>query len=231
MILDADVSRPRWPALLVSGLVSSGLMLMACSERSPSPRPTATPTTTPSPLPSLTTASLAALGDSYMAGEGAPASYYEKGTNSVGRNECRRASYAYPRLIAAARHEEVLALACSGARTEHILADGQHKTSPATVYGGRPQVEVLGANNGTKSVLVQVGGNDAGFAKIAGTCVNPLASCVSRGNVGRWMTNLDEQVLGKLERVYVRVRPHRRRRSTRSATPSHSRRAIADRPS
>lgn len=135
----------------------------------------------------------AAIGDSYMSGEGAQ-QYYD-GTNVIDENECRRAPTAYAPLLAATEWptgeeqipEKVVFLACSGAVAHQLWGvaqtddpvDGPPQLQDDGTYrAGQPQLVQLSnqlARLGTapEFVLVSIGGNDSGFGKIAQACVLP----------------------------------------------------------
>ena len=121
---------------------------------------------------------LVALGDSYTSGEGA-GTYYA-GTDDAGANECRRSPSAYaPRLVFEEHRFERLAfLACSAARTYHVVAsadaDGQSQVQPGEAGTQIDQLAALTRRSGNPSlVVVGIGGNDAGFGTIAEICVAP----------------------------------------------------------
>jgi lysophospholipase L1-like esterase len=123
---------------------------------------------------------MAALGDSFISGEGAQRFY--TGTNRRARNECRRAPTAYPVLLATLHRSgttpgAVLFLACSGARAEDLWRRAQFEDDPA---GGPPRSQLdrlvgLVDSQGLDLdlVLVSIGGNDAAFGLIARTCFAP----------------------------------------------------------
>lgn len=87
-----------------------------------------------------------ALGDSHPAGIGAGG--YVQDSRGCLRSE--KMTYAHH--IASERQGTLINAACSGATTEEIA----------------PQMAFL--NGGTDLVTVQVGGNDAGFSSVLGTC-------------------------------------------------------------
>jgi len=135
----------------------------------------------------------AAIGDSYMSGEGAQR-YYD-GTNVVDENECRRAPTAYSPLLAATEWEQgddvipekVVFLACSGAVADQLWhvaqaddpVDGPPQLQDDGTYQpGQPQLlqlsnQITRLGAAPKFVLVSIGGNDAGFGKIAQACILP----------------------------------------------------------
>ncbi|HWL36625.1 MAG TPA: PxKF domain-containing protein [Frankiaceae bacterium] len=111
-----------------------------------------------------------AMGDSFASGEGAlHESNYEAGTNQdAGGNGCRRATTAYPYLVAAEPTVpgQLQFVACSGARTWHMY-DAQH--------GGDnpqpPQFDMAELGTDVELVTVSIGGNDAGFSDILKECI------------------------------------------------------------
>jgi lysophospholipase L1-like esterase len=98
-----------------------------------------------------------ALGDSYASGEGLSPFEADSG-------ECHRSPSAYPRLVAAGVGGPQLSfLACTGATVSDVLGAGQ-----------------LGAMDPKADlVTVTVGGNDAGFVPVVGSCVIEVAPCSS----------------------------------------------------
>jgi lysophospholipase L1-like esterase len=123
---------------------------------------------------------LVALGDSYMSGEGAGA-YYE-GTDEASGDQCRRAPSAYAARLVFDQHrfQHLVFLACSGARTYHVIAKAD-ATGGTASQPGEPgtQVDQLVSTlkthpaTGPDLVLVGIGGNDAGFATIGEICLAP----------------------------------------------------------
>ena len=101
-----------------------------------------------------------ALGDSYMAGIGA-GDYWE-------RDGCRRSANSYAALWAGQSAGTLTDLSCPGARVDDVA-----KRLPLVP----PDADVL---------LVQVGGNDVGFAAVAGACViGGTSSCVGAADRAR----------------------------------------------
>ena len=140
---------------------------------------------------------LAALGDSYMSGEGARRFF--EGTNDAGVNECRRSPTAYAHLVVLAGAAEHLAFyACSGAVASHLHRRG--KWEPTQLAQLRSLLDRSGAD--LDLVLVSIGGNDAGFATIGMACLAP-GSCVERGQA--WLTRLEE-VGRRLRSAYAEIR-------------------------
>ena len=162
-----------------------------------------------------------ALGDSYISGEGAD--NYLPGTDETGepgRNLCHRAATAYPHLAARSLGVSLTFVACSGAKTEDVTGvsaggeevGGQYPDAPSDVFGARPQVDVLAeAAAGDEErrpdlVLIGIGGNDAGFAKLGVACGSPVGNCGSPKSADRWLGGLDAVVHPALTRTYARVR-------------------------
>jgi lysophospholipase L1-like esterase len=117
----------------------------------------------------------AALGDSYMSGEGAD-EYYE-GTNAPGQSTCRRAPTAYPPLLGLERGvtvpDHLIFRACSGADIRDVVAPAGTAESQVTQL--RDKLDEIGApDNRIAFVLVSMGGNDALFGTIGRTCLLPI---------------------------------------------------------
>ncbi|MGH9211907.1 MAG: SGNH/GDSL hydrolase family protein [Acidimicrobiales bacterium] len=125
---------------------------------------------------------IAALGDSYISGEGAEAFY--EGTNTKGDNECRRAPTAYPVTLLEEEHTAIperlhlVFLACSGATSDGVRS----QLGAFEDLGQQTDFDV-------EFVLVSVGGNDAGFGSIVQTCLLP-GDCSELGPA--WIDNLDD---------------------------------------
>ncbi|MFG2352146.1 SGNH/GDSL hydrolase family protein [Streptomyces sp. NPDC048521] len=106
--------------------------------------------------------SYVALGDSYTSGPGIPRQVDA---------DCGRSDHNYPSLVAAARQVTGFTdVSCGGATTAQMWqAQGTHA----------PQLDAL--RRDTDLVTLQIGGNDAGFGSIIGTCAR-LASQDPAGN-------------------------------------------------
>jgi hypothetical protein len=149
---------------------------------------------------------LVVLGDSYISGEGAK-QFYE-GTNVRGANECRRAPSAYgpllvgPDFVDRTGMDSLIFLACSGAATADLDDRPQHPGEPLGAPArlrddgrwrtGATQLEQLDdrlrlALPARGLVLLSIGGNDAGFGTIAGSCVS-LGNCAEV--VDAWVTDV-----------------------------------------
>jgi lysophospholipase L1-like esterase len=135
------------------------------------------------PVPALDDGSarvLVAMGDSYMSGEGADT--YFAGTDDAQGDECRRSPTSYPVVTASAGSPftQLVFLACSGARTYHVIArsdDPGHARSQK----GEPDTQTSQLASLMRQhpafrpslVVLSIGGNDAGFGTIAETCLAP----------------------------------------------------------
>lgn len=154
---------------------------------------------------------IVALGDSYISGEGAPR--FLRGTDSPGRNECRRAPTAYPHLAARELRAALTFAACSGARTVDVTGvdasgatvPGQQPNSADGIFGAQPQVAELAAVKDPGAVLLSIGGNDAGFAQIGVGCASPTERDCRR-SADAWIRRLDRDVYPALVRTYKAVR-------------------------
>lgn len=177
--------------LTIAGLV---VAILAIS------RPASTDPVDPNPDASFR---IAALGDSYMSGEGAPS--YFVGTDVSRSNRCHRTPTAYSYLLARELGASLTFVACSGAVTEEVTDAGQYPNSPEDVFGGRPQLDVLRDALPVDVVLLGIGGNDAGFAEIGSGCATPgQPDC--RRSAAFWLRRLDVEVYPALLRTYERVR-------------------------
>jgi hypothetical protein len=148
-----------------------------------------------------------AIGDSYMAGEGAP--QYFPGTDEARKNRCHRAATAYPYVVTDELDDSLLFAACSAARTDDVIGRGQFPRSDADVIGGSPQLKVLRDElqkaGHVGAVLVSIGGNDAGFAEIGTACAVPgERDC--RHSANYWVKRLEDQVLPALVDTYTQIR-------------------------
>jgi len=145
------------------------------------------PPATAAPLPSGP-ATVAALGDSAISGEGA--GDYEPGTRGESGNWCHRSAHAYVHRLGVA--ERSVNLACSGARAADVAAGGPGR------YGEGSQAErlcALAQQARVTAVVLQVGGNDdpalvaTGIACIRAFLDPAVPGC--RDTVGpQWATRL-----------------------------------------
>lgn len=99
-----------------------------------------------------------ALGDSYTAGALLPV---DLAASPIG---CLRSPKAYPVLVAAALGAPLTDAACAGAGVGNLA--GAQATSLGT---NRPQLDALAPDD--RLVLLTLGGNDLGFARVLGECV------------------------------------------------------------
>ncbi|KOU80755.1 hypothetical protein ADK94_28275 [Streptomyces sp. XY593] len=139
------------------------------------------------PLAGKPANSVTAMGDSYSSGEGAtapggadlyPETDRNDKLNDKGTDKCHRSKLAWSRqakLPGTSTSVGALAdgldpqmdyhfVACSGARTFNILADGQS--------GEVPQINAGYLDQNTTLVTLSVGGNDARFADVIGKCID-----------------------------------------------------------
>jgi hypothetical protein len=123
-----------------------------------------------------------ALGDSYASGTGTR-SYISDGTS------CQRSTFAYPKLIAAARGYALTFKACSGATTSSVT---NTQLSALTV--------------GTSYVSISVGGNDAGFAGVLTECAQPgwLSNC--NAAIDKAQAFITNTLPGRLSTLYASIR-------------------------
>ncbi|MET1059690.1 MAG: SGNH/GDSL hydrolase family protein [Nocardioides sp.] len=126
--------------------------------------------------------SYVALGDSYASGTGTR-SYIADGTS------CQRSTFAYPKLIAAARGYALTFKACSGATTAGVTNTQLSALTAATSY-----------------VSISVGGNDAGFAKVLTECAQPgwLSNC--NAAIDKARTFITNTLPGRLSTLYASIR-------------------------
>ncbi len=149
---------------------------------------------------------IAALGDSYISGEGAE--QFFAGTDRPGMNTCRRAPTAYPMLVAKALKASLVFAACSGAKTKDITDRGQESVVDPEVPGGEPQIQILRRHADASVILLSIGGNDAEFATIARGCTYG-GDC--RRNADFWVQALQDDVYPRLVATYRMIQesaPH-----------------------
>ena len=97
-----------------------------------------------------------ALGSSFAAGTGIPA---------TSGGLCLRSDHSYPNLVAAALGLTLADVTCSGATTPNVRDTAQN--------GAAPQLDAVTAD--TALVSLTVGGNDLGYSTLAGECATPSA--------------------------------------------------------
>ena len=135
---------------------------------------------------------LVALGDSYMSGEGA--SIFYAGTDTAGKDTCRRAPSAWA--MQAGRmspFDGTVFLACSGAKSANIRTANPPGSDLPGVYAqqgeGSTQLahykELAESEQFTPELVVlSIGGNDAGFSTIGVMCLVP-GNCADKAS---WWT-------------------------------------------
>lgn len=111
---------------------------------------------------------IAILGDSYSAGEGADV--YLSGTDTDD-NPCHRSAHTY--LAEAFDLPGRRILACSGAVTNDVFAPQEDRTVEPQLV----QLRELRDREAVDAVVLTMGGNDAGFAKIVKSCLFGRADC------------------------------------------------------
>lgn len=196
--------RRRWSIVLVAAVLV--LVLASCSDDGGD----GPASSTHDPFPD-SSFRIAALGDSYISGEGA--GRYLEGTDEFNvhfRNRCHRAPTAHPFLVARQLEASMILIACSGARTWHVtgvdasgaVARPQYRRSREGVFGSRAQLADLpDATRELDGILISIGGNDAGFSAIGKECLMLPDCSVS----SPWPQLLQTQVRPALERTYTAV--------------------------
>lgn len=121
-----------------------------------------------------------AMGDSYSSGVGTREYYSSSGS-------CQRSPHAYPVKAAARIGLPLNFVACSGAKTDQVLAS---------------QVGAL--NSGTSRVTISVGGNDAGFSNVITSCARPWPyTCW--GDIDNAQNYIRNTLPGRLDAVYAQI--------------------------
>ena len=153
---------------------------------------------------------LVALGDSYMSGEGA--SIFYAGTDTAGKDTCRRAPSAWA--MQAGRlspFDGTVFLACSGAKSANIRSMNPPGSDLPGVYAqqgeGSTQLahyqELAETEQFTPELVVlSIGGNDAGFSTIGVMCLVP-GNCADKAS---WWTGGLAEVRRSLDETYAQVR-------------------------
>ncbi len=123
-----------------------------------------------------------ALGDSYASGTGTR-SYISDGTS------CQRSTYAYPKLIAAARGFSLNFQACSGAKVADVTNNQLGALTASTTY-----------------VTISIGGNDAGFSSVLTECAKPgwMSNC--NGAIDNAQAFINNTLPGRLSTLYASIR-------------------------
>lgn len=150
------------------------------------------------------------FGDSYISGEGADR--FLPGTNVVGDNECRRASTAYPYLVARELGYRLDFYACSGAKTFEVVpgAAGGLSASEPTQLEQFTAAERRASEAGRESppvaaVLVSVGGNDSWFGTLGQACFGPGSCDVHRNTLLRNVSRIGDRIRFVYEQVKATV--------------------------
>lgn len=130
-----------------------------------------------------------AMGDSYIAGEGAFS--YRDGTDTS-ENKCHQSTLSYPYLIGAKLFDSFASVACSGAVMDNIIgSDKNHpdfqvhggKTEPsdseiaqaqATDLPGVVLQNYFSGQDNPNVITISIGGNDVGFGDIIKRCILPF---------------------------------------------------------
>jgi lysophospholipase L1-like esterase len=112
------------------------------------------------------------LGDSYSSGEANP--LYDAGTN-LPADMCHRSFLSWQRLIGVAPADQ---LACSGAKLQD-LTSGQHAVAPDNA-GQFERLRQRATAKNVDWVVLTVGGNDLGFARVLRDCVDPQTACLQQ---------------------------------------------------
>ncbi|WP_370248385.1 SGNH/GDSL hydrolase family protein [Nocardioides sp.] len=162
-------TRPSRPSVLVGAVLAPTLALLLALVAPVAPARAAGP-------------SYVALGDSYSSGVGTR-SYLDDGTS------CQRSTYAYPRLIAAAKGYSLNFQACSGATTGTVTSRQLGALSSTTRY-----------------VTISVGGNDAGFADVLTECAQPGWASDCNGAIDRAQAFVSGTLPGRLATLFSSIR-------------------------
>jgi len=124
-----------------------------------------------------------ALGDSYSSGVGT-------GVYDPASGDCRRSPLSYPPLWAGQNQPASFGfVACSGARTDDVLAN---------------QISALQTN--TDLVTITIGGNDVGFAAVLGTCTFAESDRTCFAAVDTAEAFARSALPGRLSRTYAAIR-------------------------
>lgn len=124
-----------------------------------------------------------ALGDSYSSGVGT-------GVYDPASGDCARSPLSYPPLWAAENQPDSFGfVACSGARTDDVLAN---------------QVSAL--QTSTDLVTITIGGNDVGFGAVLGTCTFAQSDGACFAAVDTAEAFARSALPGRLARTYAAIR-------------------------
>jgi lysophospholipase L1-like esterase len=140
------------------------------------------------------------LGDSFISGEGADE--FVDGTNTRPQNICRRASTAWPNLMApsGSTDHRTMSFACSGAVLSNIVQTAQHPNATGANAGATSQLDALevwledvAQADGTVShVFISGGGNDAGFADLIAACLTPSSLCSEQESAAAFLRRAND---------------------------------------
>lgn len=151
-----------------------------------------------------------ALGDSYSAGEGLGDYLEGAGDPKDDGDDCHRSEKAYPKLLEFVGDVEVVFRACSGALIPHLSETPQPTAGGGNSLGLQVEEGVLGAD--VVLVTMTIGGNDAGFAKVAGHCATSK-DCLGRAagfsegkSVGKWVAEQVNLLGSALPKLYQALR-------------------------
>lgn len=171
---------------------------------------------TPDPL-----VSYVAMGDSFASGEGdMDDSQYEDGTNEKGINMCHLSKRSYPYLISSVLQiPKSYSVACSGARTQHLLNEAQYPKSKQNttllqmISGLKPQNDYL-IQKEPSFITLSIGGNDLNFLSIIRECVGPGTCSYAQDQEAR--AKLAKRIAGQqkeLKNLYSQIADETRRQT------------------
>lgn len=212
---------------LAAGVLGAAVILTACSgtpaagpapsgppsappsatqSEAPSARPTGPPAAVPSGWLAEATAGpgpVVLLGDSFASGEGAGG---YRSVNGVAASLCHRSRYAVASSLTDT--DKLLNLACSRAHTGNL--EDQQEVDPAAGSTVPSQLDQLDQLDREPSlVLVSLGGNDVGFARILRACLLEKEPCSSdtelRTATAARISSLEETLTGVYQRLGQRL--------------------------
>lgn len=144
---------------------------------------------------------LLALGDSFSSGHGA--GDYDRGTTGHG-NTCFRSARAWPELVAERLDQRPMRpLACSGARITHVIED----RDTGELERRRSQVSRIKRDPTLmpNTITLTIGGNDAEFARVVGTCIAVNCKAVYDQRSGDRLETAALTVAARLTAVYEAI--------------------------
>jgi hypothetical protein len=143
---------------------------------------------------------VAVLGDSYSSGEGA--GDYLAASDQPGGTRCHRSANAYgPLLVPNATAADLAFRACSGAFTDDLF-EASGSAPPQLCSSDCPAGVDEAVGPSTRTVLLTIGGNDAGFASVLSHCLWATAAGLKYGEPGqgcRNSTDLQDAVSTRLD--------------------------------